>query len=170
MKAAVLGLGESLKEYSQKDNEVTFGVNDIFKHYPVDYLICVDRIHRFTPKRFEAISKSTHKKFYTHLEEWKGNTNNVQLIKLSGARGCLKNIESNNICYSNNSTFVATVLAYKHGAKEISIYGADFNTHPNFKDAKGDVAIQDFKNLFDYLKSKGVVINVANGSRLNEVL
>jgi len=170
MEAAVLGLGESLKEYSPNENITTFGVNDIFKYYPVDYLVCVDRIHKFTARRFEAISKSTHKKFYTHLDEWKGHVNNVQLINLTGSRGCIKGIEGNNICYSNNSTFVAVVIAYKHGAKKISIYGADFNTHPNFKDAKGEAALQDFKRLFYYLKSKGVIINVAKGSRLNEVL
>lgn len=170
MEAAVLGLGESLKHYIPNENITTFGVNDIFKHHVVDYLVCVDRIHKFTPIRFSYIAGSKHKKFYTHLDEWKGHVKNVQLIKLTGARGCIKGIESNNICYSNNSTFVAVVLAYKHGAKKINIFGADFNTHPNFKDSKGEAALADFKKLFDYLKSKNVVVTVADGSRLKTLL
>jgi hypothetical protein len=165
MKVDVLGLGESLKEYSFSDN-FKIGVNDIFKHYPVDILVCVDRISAFTPERFETISKSTHSKFYTHLDEWQGHVKNVQLINLAGPRGSIKGIESNDVPYSNNSTFVAVVLAYKHGATEINIFGADFNTHPNFIDGKLDVTLNDFKNLFDYLRKKGVKINVSNGSRL----
>ena len=30
-------------------------------------------------------------------------------------------------------------------------------------------ALNDFERLFDYLKSKGVEINVSKGSRLNEI-
>jgi len=170
MKADVLGLGESLKDYSPSKNNITFGVNDIFKHHHVDYLVCVDRITAFTPERFATIKASTCLKFYTHLEEWQNHLKNVQLFSLSGPRGCIKGIESQDVPYSNNSTFVAVVLAYKHGAKEINIFGADFNTHKNFKINKGEIVLKDFKKLFDYMKSKGVVINVANGSRLNELL
>ena len=39
MKIDVLGLGESLKEYKPSKNK-TIGVNDIFKHHKVDYLVC----------------------------------------------------------------------------------------------------------------------------------
>lgn len=166
MKAVILGLGETLEEYVPSEDSITFGVNDIFKCHPVDYLVCVDRIHRFTPERFKTIANSTHKKFYTHLDEWQGHVQRVQLISLSAGRGSLEGMESEKICYSNNSTYVATVIAYKHGAKEISIFGADFNTHPSFMDNKLDITLSDFKKLFDYLRSKGVKITVTKRSKL----
>ena len=168
MKVDVLGLGESLRTYVRSNN-YKIGVNDIFKRHTVDALVCVDRINAFTPERFATIKATPYSIFYTHLEEWKNHLRDVQLIKLSGPRGSIKGIESNDVPYSNNSTFVAVVLAYKHGATEINIFGVDFNTHPNFKDRKGDVALKDFKKLFDYLRSKKIKINVSTGSRLKEL-
>ena len=90
-----------------------------------------------------------------------------ELIKLNSGRGNIKEIESENYCYSNNSPYVAVVLAYKLGATTINIYGVDFNTHKNFKDNMLLAAIKDFKVLFDYLKSKGIKINVTKSSKLN---
>ncbi|MBV1952567.1 MAG: hypothetical protein KUG64_10300 [Cycloclasticus sp.] len=168
MKVDVLGLGESLQSFVPSDN-FRIGVNDIHKHHEVDVVVCVDRISAFTPERFESISKSTHSKFYTHHEEWKGQVKNVQMINLSGPRGSIKGIETQDVPYSNNSTFVAVVLAYKHGATEINIFGADFNTHPNFMNNKLEIALKDFKQLFDYLRSKKVKINVSEGSKLRSL-
>jgi len=169
MKIDVLGLGESLKEFKPSDNK-TIGVNDIFKHHSVDYLVCVDKPGRFTKERLNTILNSDVKKFYTHLNEWSRLKIKVQIIKLNGVRGSLNGIEEDVFCYSNNSTFVAVVLAYKMKAKQINIYGADFNTHPNFKDSLLDTALKDFKQLFDYLKEQDVEINVANGSKLKELI
>ena len=70
MKVDILGLGESLKEYSPSDN-ITIGVNDIFKFHPVDYLVCVDNPQRFSAERFNTIINSNHKKFYTHYKKYK---------------------------------------------------------------------------------------------------
>lgn len=169
MKIDVLGLGESLKEYKPSKNK-TIGVNDIFKHYKTNYLVCVDKPSRFSKDRLKTIIESDVDKFYTHLNEWSRLKVKTQIIKLNGARGSLKGIEKDEVCYSNNSTFVAVVIAYKMGAKQINIYGADFNTHPNFKNELLETALDDFERLFDYLKSKDVEINVSKDSRLNEVI
>ena len=166
MKIDVLGLGESLREYKPSKNK-TIGVNDIFKHHKVDYLVCVDKPNRFTKDRLKTIIDSDVEKFYTHLNEWSKLKTRTQIIKLNGIRGSLKGIEEDAVCYSNNSTFVAVVIAYKIGATQINIFGADFNTHPNFKNELLETALNDFEKLFDYLKSKGVEINVSKGSRLN---
>ena len=169
MKIDVLGLGESLKEFKPSEN-ITIGVNDINKYYPVDYLVCVDKPDKFTKDRLKTILDSNVKKFYTHINEWSRLKTKTQIIQLNGIRGSLKGIESNEFCYSNNSTFVVVVLAYKMGATQINIYGADFNTHPNFKNNLLKTALEDFKRLFNYLKEQGVEINISKGSKLNELL
>lgn len=168
MKVDVLGLGESIEQFKPSSN-ITIGVNDIWKHFPVDYLVLVDRPNRFNTERLNQIIDSTPMKFYSHIDEWKDLVPNFNKINLAGPRGKIDNIESDDICYSNNSTFVAVVIAYKLGAKEINIFGADFNNHPNFNNRSIEVAINDFKGLFDYLKLKGIKINISKGSRLNEI-
>ena len=164
----VLGLGESIADFKDSSN-ITIGVNDIAKYWQTDYTVCVDRINAFEVCRLSTIIKSTPIKFYTHLEEWKRIMPTFELIELSKGRGNINDIE-NTFAYSNNSVFVAVVLAYKLGATEINIFGADFNTHKAFNGNMLLAALDDFKKLFDYLKEKGVKINVTKSSKLNEIL
>ncbi len=168
MKIDVLGLGESLKEFKPSNN-ITIGVNDIYKHHKTDFIVCVDKPSRFSEERLNTIVNSDCKLFYTHLNEWSRLKIQTKIINLNGIRGSLKGIENDLFCYSNNSTFVAVVLAYKLGATEINIFGADFNNHKNIKDNLLTTALKDFKNLFDYLKEQGVEINISKGSKLKEV-
>lgn len=165
----VLGLGESLKQFKPTCGHVTVGVNDIFKYHPVDYLVVVDPPRRFTKERMQTIVCSNPQKFYTMNDEWRSLVTKFQKLNLGGPKGCIKNIEGKTIPYSNNSTFIAVVIAYKLGAKEINVYGVDFNTHPNFRSTGLETALRHFKQLFSYLKSKGVKINISKGSRLNEL-
>lgn len=170
MKIDVLGLGESLQEFKPSSN-IIIGVNDINKHHCVDYLVIVDKPEKFTEDRLDTILCSHPQKFYTHLDEWEKLVGNYQKINLALGRGNISNIESQDVCYSNNSTYVAVVIAYKKGATQINIFGADFNNHPNFREGSGlNSTLKDFKQLFDYLKSKGVEVNVSNGSRLKELI
>ena len=160
----VLGLGESIKEFTPKGN-ITIGVNDVAKHFSTDYLVVVDKPEKFTKERLQTIVD--HRcTMYTHLKEWLPYRK-VKIIELSFGRGNLNDIETERFCYSNNSTFVAVVLAYKLGATKINIFGADFNNHPNL-DTK--TVLIDFKKLFDYLKSKGITINVTKSSALNQIV
>jgi len=103
------------------------------------------------------------------LEEWKRIMPTFELIELSKGRGNLNDID-NTFAYSNNSVFVAVVLAYKLGATEINIYGADFNTHAAFNGNMLLATLDDFKKLFDFLKEKGIKITVSKGSKLNQIL
>jgi hypothetical protein len=160
----VLGLGESIKEFTPKGN-ITIGVNDVAKHFVTDKLVVVDKPEKFTKERLQTIVD--HRCImYTHLKEWLPYRK-VKLIDLAFGRGNLNDIESERFCYSNNSTFVAVVLAYKLGATKINIFGADFNNHPNL-DTK--TVLIDFKKLFDYLKGKRVEITVTKGSQLNKLI
>jgi len=169
MRINVLGLGESLSELPIS-TDIRIGVNDIDARIKCDYVVCVDRPNLFNKERFTSIVNSECFKFYSQTDEWKPYFSNFEKIQFSkGARGNLNDID-NTFPFSNNSTFVAVVLAYKLGATEISIFGADFNTHPNFKDAGLEIVLKDFKRLFDFLKSKGIKINVTKQSKINEII
>lgn len=164
----ILGLGESLGDYTRKENEVAIGVNDIYSFEYVNYFVCVDRPSRFTEERKEAIVNCPAT-LYTHLNDWCLLRDNVRLINLSTGRGNLAEIDSEKFCYSNNSTFVAAILAYKIGATEINFFGVDMNTHDNLKDNVLKQALNDFEALFKILKSKGIKINTPEISKLNQI-
>lgn len=167
MIANILGLGESIKHYTKNKDEITIGVNDIYRYFEVDYFICVDRPHKFEDIRLNAIIDNPAP-LYTHLSDWHKLRNNVKLIELSTGRGTLKELDSYKFCHSNNSTYIAVILAYKLGATQINLYGVDFNSHKHIKDNVLEVAINDFKALFKELRSKQIKINITKESKLYE--
>lgn len=163
----VLGLGESLKEFQLSEN-LTIGVNDIAKYHHTDYFVCVDRPRKFTETRLKNIINNRGEMF-THLEEWL-SYRDCNIIELTNGRGLLDDLDSNLVCHSTSSTYVAVVIAYKLGATEMNIYGADFNTHKAFNGNMLESTLKDFKLLFDTLKNKGIKINVTKESKLNLIL
>lgn len=174
----VLGLGESISGYNNTGNE-TIGVNDIFKHYPVDHLLVMDQPHRFAKERLATIILSTPKKFYSSVRDdkecyvWESLVPNFTPIKTEKGRGYLKTLDDpDTYSISSNSPFTACVMAYKMGAKKIVMYGVDFNTHPHLsKDNSIETILLHYKKLFDELKGKGVIIGVSSThSRLSAVL
>lgn len=171
MEIDVIACGESALNYTNRGN-ITIGVNDSPKIYPVDYLVCVDKPERFTRERLETIIQSTPKKFYTFLEEWREIKKEYTPIKLAKGSGVLGNINDfSTVEYSSNSAFVACVIAYQMGAKVIIVYGADFNNHPNFTDKpKKAKVFRDYKNLKEILKLNGCSIRVTKESALSEIL
>ncbi len=171
MRYNILGLGESLAQYIP-DNNKTIGVNDIFKYHNVDYLVCIDLPTRFKKDRLKTILNSTPQKFFTHhYSEWRPLVNNLQGLNMSAGNDFSKLDKNDIIIHSNNSVFVACVLAYKMGATEIIIYGSDFNTHPNFDEQAIKTALRHFKNLYNELKKRGVNLFVCTSeSKLSNVL
>ena len=168
MRFDVLGLGESLNNYTPTGNK-TIGVNDIWSRVKTGHVVCVDLPNRFTPERLKTIINSNCE-FYTPLIEWEG-LRQINKIALVNARGSLKELDSQDkVCYSNNSAFVACVMAWKLGAKELYLYGVDFNTHPNFKDESFIRVINDFKNLYSEFQKRGVEIYVTKESVLSEFI
>lgn len=169
MRINVLALGESVATY-RPDGNTTVGVNDIFKFFPVDHLVVIDRPTRFHPDRVNTIVNSKPTRFYSHLPEW-STLPNFKHIDLSAGVDFRALDVPGIITHSNNSAFVAAVLAYKLGGKEIVIYGADFKTHPNFHPNTIRTALQHFSTLYKELKRRGVRLYVSSPqSRLAEFL
>lgn len=170
MKINILGLGESIKTYSP-DNNTTIGVNDVFKFFPVDHLVVIDPMKRFTMDRLHTIINSKPKQFYSNYPQWKECVNNFNQLNLSCGYD-FSQLDNPDVClHSNNSVFVACVLAYKLKANDIVIYGADFNTHPNFHPQTIKTALLHFETLRKELKKRNVNLFVSSRiSKLSTVL
>lgn len=173
----VLGLGESILDY-KNDGSETIGVNDIYKHYPVDYLLVMDQPHRFTKDRLATILLSTPKKFYSNVRDdsgkyiWGGMPNFIPILTEKG-RGNLKSIDEPDLySLSNNSPFTACVMAYKMGAKRIVLYGVDLNTHRHLSSENMlSTILVHYKNLFEKLKDRGVGLFVSSEkSKLSAII
>lgn len=138
----VIGLGETAKDFIP-DGNLTIGVNDV---YGCGRNVCVDRPNVFSPERLETIKTLPVESFYSHLDDWSFMPTFKKIE--------LKNINAHNdrwnefIPSSNNSPFVACGVAYKYyGAKEIRLWGVDFNDHPNIKDEMRKQAVRDYALL-----------------------
>ena len=157
----VLGLGNSL-EYYKPDNNITIGVNDIHKYIKTDYVVCVDHLFSFSKDRLETILKTRCKGFYSQIVDWGLLIPSFKLIEFNSGRGSLQELDNDKFCYSNNSPFVACVLAYKLGAKNIILHGVDLIDHPHIKGNSKEKALLDYKNLNKAFKSRGVNLFVGS--------
>lgn len=157
----VLGLGDSL-EYYNPDNNITIGVNDIHKYIKTDYVVCVDHMTAFSKDRLETILKTRCKGFYSQIVDWGLVIPNFKLIEFNTGRGLLQELDNDKFCYSNNSPFVACILAYKLGAKNIVLHGVDLIDHPHIKGNSKEKALLDYKNLNKAFNSRGVNLFVGS--------
>lgn len=167
MKAAVLGLGKTLNHF-KGDYDITIGVNDIHSRVKTDYVVCIDYKHRFTDERKKAIESTSCKGFYSQLPDWQ-QVPNYKKIRL--VRKC--DLDGETFDYSNNSTYVACHLAYKMGAKDITLFGVDFdNNHKFFSNPRDkQAAILGFQDLKTKLNDKGVKMYIGHGySKLSSVI
>ncbi len=159
----VLGLGPSLKDYIP-DGGLTIGCNDIWNYVKTDYVVCVDKPRCFDqePIRMNAITKGQQKKFFSHITEWDSLVHNFEYIKLSECRSDLSKLDTE-VPHSNNSAFVAAVMAFKLGAKKIITHGVDFHGHHKLgQDRIMKHCIRDFRNLQIELFSRNVELRCSN--------
>jgi len=165
MTIEVLGLGESLSDYTPNAN-ITIGVNDIHSRIKTTYVICIDTFEPFTNDRLNTILNTKCCGFYTHLDCWKSVQNYTE-IKLHR----LAELDSELFRYSNNSPFVACVLAYKLGATKIVLWGVDMNTHHALNGQSRERAIIDYIKLKEDLLKRGCELVIgSNKSSLYRIL
>ena|SRR3990172_2979872 len=161
---AVLGLGESIREFTWENDVTTVGVNDIYRACHVDHLVCVDPQRVFSEERLFAIRNSTPKKFHSDLLEWKPFFGErFQQFERQKPRSSLIKLDEGKICYSICSPYVACIIAYKLGATDIVMYGVDFNSHKTLSLRHKQAIIQrDFTNLYNELKKRNVKLMVGS--------
>lgn len=164
MNCAVLGLGETLKEFTPRPDILTIGVNDIYREIKTDHVVCVDPPGVFHPDRMNVIRSSTPIKFFSFFVEWElFFPRNFSLMKRNPPRSSLMGLNKHpdRVCYSICSPYVACVKAYQMGSDEIVLYGVDFKTHEKIKgNAKLAIIQRDFTNLYNELKKKNVNLYV----------
>jgi hypothetical protein len=154
----VIGKGES-KEFFKHDGNVTIGVNDVNRWIETDHIVMVDPVH----ESMRNVLITTSAKFWSQLESNSIYVKHFNKIDLARGRGVLDEFDSDRFVYSITSPFVAVHLAYKLGAKNIVMWGVDFNTHPNFDtDSLRNRALKDFGNLRKKLNERGVNFYVGN--------
>lgn len=171
MKIHVIGLGDTKEEYLKYQNELSIGVNDVHSFVNTDFVVCIDKPHRFSEDRKNIILNTKSLGFFTNLIEW-NTIENFNLINLALIRGSLDELNSSNYCYSNNSPFVACILAYKMKAKEIILHGVDLiNHHALSRTEQQSRALKDYSNLNNRLKNYGIKMYVSSkSSKLSDFL
>lgn len=172
-KAHILGLGPTLKTYLENEPEgTTWGVNDIGKKYPVDYLVIVDKPPRFPPDRMMWIKLAKPVKLWTPWDDWAWHKSFHQfhLARYAGYLPSLDNPEE--VCFSICSPYVATVLAHQDGAEEITLHGVDIADHWELGDpSKTARVLRDFEVLRKELNKRDKVLQVSSKlSALSSVL
>lgn len=167
-KIAVLGTGPSLSLFDPSEFDYSIGVNDIWKYFRSDYIVCLDYPQRFTDDRLKTINESWPKKFYTQIEDWSYRTDYFPIKLQHGypRYECLLDLEElpKSLC----SPFVAVVIAYKfHHATEIQLFGVDMNDHPHLKNDMLNKIKLHFTNLFAVLRQRGIIVKVNGDGILN---
>lgn len=158
----VLGLGPTLNDYKEAD-ETTIGVNDIWRFRHSDYVVCVDPPNRWEPERKLGILMAKPRAFFTQYPSWKPLVHNYFPITLAKGCGFTSELDSERICKSTNSAYVAAVIAYKLGAKKIILWGVDLNGHQNLgRQNMLNISIKHFINLRNELKARGVELKVGS--------
>lgn len=155
-KIAVLGLGPSLMRYIPEDYDLSIGVNDIYKHHPVDVIVCVDKRDRFNDERMKTIDESTPEAFFSHLEDYQDRPDfiKIELQPYFPDHICQINIPQypKSMC----SPFVACAVAYKvFHANEIHLFGVDMLDHPHLNGSTCSKIKVHFKNLLIALRQSG---------------
>lgn len=138
-KAIVMGLGESTNLIIEEDlsDFVTIGVNDISRVYDPMYVVTVDMSNRLGSVRSEGVINMKSQYLFTQIKEWEKVpklAGKVVLFKL-GSKD-LKNLNNHGtLDFSCNSPYIAVILAYQMGCREIGLIGVDFtDNHCHTKD------------------------------------
>lgn len=130
--AHVLGTGPSLDEYLRiRPEGETYGVNDIDRYTSVENLVIQDRPQDFRYRhQVEAIIHTKARSIFSPRQEWSLFGSRFSLVRVNPVRSDLSTLGSyNRIPHSNNSPFLAAVLAWMRGSKRIYVWGVDLTSH-----------------------------------------
>lgn len=132
MKAIILGLGSSIKDY-KGNGDVLFGVNDIWRFHPVHHLFVQNFRNQFTAERLSWIDIAEPLHLYSSLDSKAHNGWNThpcyKKIELLSPQGAV-NFNSPKTSWSLFTPFSCMDMAVKLGATSMEIYGVDLVGHP----------------------------------------
>jgi len=171
----VCGCGHSLTQFSNPNDFITIGVNDVGRQFAPDYLVVLNPRTQFKKDRFRFIENSRAKAIFTHLNLGVKHPNVIR-FKL-GERSGTDFSNSTSLPYTRNSPYVAVCLAAYMGAKRIGLIGVDFTNHHFYaKTGKHslnrqiDAINKEYQTLFDHLSKHGIeLINLSKESLLTYI-
>ena len=169
MRVAVLGMGPSLNLLTE-DYDLTIGVNDIWKYYKSDVIVCLDKRSVFAGERGVTIDNSHPSAFYSHIVNWDTRPDFQKISLLHYYPDTVCNLDLPQLNKSYCSPFVACQIAFKiYRAKEIHLFGVDMTNHPHL-DRKLCAKIKiHFRNLKAALQLKNCDLIVHGEGILKDI-
>lgn len=160
-KVAVLGLGSSVNLFDPADFDLSIGVNDIWRVFKTDVVVCVDRPQAFTPDRLRVINECRPQAFYSHAVIWDKRKDFHKIDLLPGYPDLICTLDRPGYWKSFCSPFVAVQIAYKmYAATEIHLFGVDLVNHPHLDRALCAKIKIHFRHLKQALADKGCALIV----------
>jgi len=161
---AVLGLGESRNLFNSSEYDFSIGVNDIWRYFKTDYVVCVDYPRAFMPDRIKVINECKPKIFFSQFFQWETRPDFEKIHIAAGYPDFICNLDQLAYCKSYCSPFIATQVAYKKfGATEIHLFGVDLIKHPHLNITLCAKIKIHFRNLKKALDAKGCKL-IVHGS------
>lgn len=154
----IIGCGETAAFWD--GSGMSIGVNDCEKTgRNVAALLVINAPGNFHGERLETI-KASKAKIYTdttcgHL--WKKHFPQPIVLNLHSWAGGFSEKRKDRVYHSKTSPFVAISLAYVMGAKELVLWGVDFQNHHKYSPGKRDFnnEVHNYLSLTAALKRKG---------------
>lgn len=170
----VCGCGSSIKDYTDFTGFVVVGVNDIERILTPDYLVVVNEYHSFTRERWPWVYKSDASVIFSQISHMPVEKQD-RLVRLNlGTRSGCNLDDPNRIDFTNNSPYMAVIIAAMLGADKIGLVGVDFTPNHFFSNSgvhrltSGIQQIdQEYSNLGKALLAKGV--QIANLSQQSQI-
>lgn len=170
MIAAVVGLGKTALDWGDNQRDFSIGCNDsgLFGFH-LTHLLIIDSMKRFGARRIDTIKETCADKVWLFGDSWRHvfpDANRIpQLLQFH------KVYKHGKLYSSKSSPFVAVTLAASLGAKDIVMYGCDYNDHSNLIGKIRDYEIRQFGKLYEAMKKEGINMWVSSKeSALSQVI
>jgi hypothetical protein len=168
----VCGCGHSLRSFSEYNQFITIGVNDVGRLFDPTYLVVLNDRTQFYGDRFFYVARSRARALFSQMDLGISHPHVVP-FNLGQFGGVTWDVE-NALPYTCNSPYVALCLAGLMGAKQIGVIGVDFTEHHFFARTGWHVLAGQFptidleyRTLADALDARDVkVVNLSRESRL----
>lgn len=147
-KVAVIGLGESRCLYDSSAFDASVGVNDIYRYFATDIVVCVDEKEVFAADRMKYINSCTPDKFLSHLDCYSDRPDFQRIELLPYFPNHVCQIDLKQYPKSLCSPFIACVAAYKiYQPREIHLFGVDLINHPHLDQRMCSTIFRHFQTL-----------------------
>ena len=166
----IVGTGPSIVNFKIPDGMISIGCNDLGRYLDPEYLVIVNAKQEFIGDRYPFIENTNAKYVLSHLSLREIPLKEPEkLVNFTlGERNRLEIDTIGTIDYSTTSTYMAIIIAYQMGGKNIYMIGVDLDNHK--LSHRLEQINQDYGNLYQKLQEKGVNLwNLSEKSLLTSI-